>query len=224
MADPTQAVPGQVPPEPATPPIPTPSEPAAAATEQDEATILGGTEGDESGAENADDGKKAEDEGAPEEYADFTLPEGFELDDATKASFKQLAKQHNLSQSAAQGLIDLHTQVVTAALDESRKVVAAWAEEVRADKDLGGANYDSTLADVKRAMGRFGTPALRELLNSSGLGNHPEVVRFVAAVGKSFKEDSVVPTHGQPAPTGEEAVLRTLYPNSYDDMVKTKSS
>ena len=39
---------------------------------------------------------------------------------------------------------------------------------------------------------KFGTDALKSLLTESGLGNHPEVIRFMYRAGKAISEDSYV--------------------------------
>ena len=49
-------------------------------------------------------------------------------------------------------------------------------------------------AEAKRAIARtavdkFGTPELKELLVSHGVGNHPEMIRFMVKVGKLTGED-----------------------------------
>ncbi|HET9131900.1 MAG TPA: hypothetical protein VFO86_13180, partial [Terriglobia bacterium] len=47
-------------------------------------------------------------EGAPEKYADFTLPEGFKFDDKTLEAATAVFKDLNLSQEGAQKLVDLY--------------------------------------------------------------------------------------------------------------------
>jgi hypothetical protein len=60
---------------------------------------------------------------------------------------------------------------------------AEWIDETKADKEIGGDKLDATLATAKRALDAYGSPQFIEMLNQSGLGNHPEVVRFCAKVG-----------------------------------------
>ncbi|MEI6907818.1 peptidase, partial [Klebsiella pneumoniae] len=38
----------------------------------------------------------------------------------------------------------------------------------------------------------FGTPELKEYLNGTGLGNHPELVKAFIKVGKAMSEDGMV--------------------------------
>jgi len=41
-------------------------------------------------------------------------------------------------------------------------------------------------------MDKFGTPELTKLLNASGMGNHPEIIRAFYRAGKAISEDSFV--------------------------------
>ena len=42
------------------------------------------------------------------------------------------------------------------------------------------------------ALKAFATPELRELLQKSGLGNHPEIIRFMYRAGKAISTDDYV--------------------------------
>jgi hypothetical protein len=63
---------------------------------------------------------------------------------------------------------------------------------LKADKEFGGDNLPATTTACKKVMDQFATPALREYLDASGLGNHPELVKFVANIGKGLSEDTFV--------------------------------
>ena len=74
------------------------------------------------------------------------------------------------------------------------------------------------MATARRAIERFGTPALRQLLNETGLGNHPEMVRLAVRVGRALAEDSVAGARAAPQATqSEDAVLAVLYPSMRKD-------
>jgi hypothetical protein len=63
---------------------------------------------------------------------------------------------------------------------------------------------------AKKALDAFGTAELRSLLNESGLGNHPEVIRFMFRAGKAISEDSMV--------TGNKGEARPAGPRSFNDL------
>lgn len=134
--------------------------------------------------------------GAPEAYTDFTLPEGMDMDVGTLDAFKGLAKELNIPQEAAQKLIDLQTTLVAKQADAYQQAVVAqgqkWAAEVKNDPELGGENYDKSVASAIKVIQSFGDPALTELLNDSGLGNHPALFKFCHRISAAISEDKFV--------------------------------
>jgi hypothetical protein len=69
------------------------------------------------------------------------------------------------------------------------------------------------VADALKARERFSTPALRQLLNETGFGNHPEVIKFFAKVGKAMREDAFHPPGSPPAPP-EQPLENKFYPTT----------
>lgn len=67
-----------------------------------------------------------------------------------------------------------------------------WAATVKADKEIGGDKLTANLGVAQRALDTFGTPELKEYLNGTGLGNHPELVKAFIKVGKAMSEDGMV--------------------------------
>lgn len=150
----------------------------------------------------------AEDPEVPEGTA-FTLkaPEGFEgLDEAalTKAQplLRELGVKTNgqaqkvIDSFAKEVLPDMISRALTQQSASFDQMVATtrkeWADATRADKEIGGApeTLNANVATALRFRDRFGTPALTELLNASGIGNHPEVVRLFLKAGKAISEGS----------------------------------
>jgi hypothetical protein len=131
--------------------------------------------------------------GAPEAYTDFKFPEGVEVNQPMLEDFKSTAKKHNLTQEAAQELIDLqakHMQGVSEKLQKDfNEIIATWRKE--AVQELGP-DYKKEVVYAGRAIDKFGTPELRQLLNQTGVGNHKELVRFFVKVGKTISEDEFV--------------------------------
>lgn len=156
-------------------------------------------------------------EGAPEAYTDFTAPEGVELPSAVLDAFKGSAKNLNLSQEKAQQLLTELAPVIAKQNSEAinalqKKAVAQWLKETSADPEFGGANLEANLAIAHRAMSKeVATPALRKLLDDSGLGNHPEVVRWMYRVGKHMVPDSKHLT-GAAQTGGEKTATEVLWP------------
>lgn len=150
----------------------------------------------------AEDKAKADAEGAPEEYADFTAPEGVELEPEVLGKFKAIAKEDNLSQAKAQRYVDAAAELVAkqgdALADEILTTRQGWIDAAKADKEIGGDKLPETLAVAKRAIDTYGSPALKTLLDETGLGNNPEIIRAFAKAGASLAEDKIVGGHKVP--------------------------
>jgi hypothetical protein len=156
---------------------------------------------------------------APAEVVyEFKLPEGVDLKGEALDELKATAKELGLTQEQAQRVADLgakQAQGFAAQLVEQQKTMTAeWAEQTTTDKEIGGDKLPENLGVAKKALDTFGTPALKTLLNQSGLGNHPEVVRFFVKAGKAISEDGQLVT-GAAAQTDRAAkpIENRLYPN-----------
>lgn len=140
---------------------------------------------------------------APEKYEAFKLPEGATLDEGLAKEFEGVAREAGLDQGKAQKVIDLGGKLAAKLqADITAKVEAAqksWADASKADAEFGGAKFDENLGVAKKAIATFATPELSKLLNESGLGNHPEVIRLFWKVGQAISEDKLVAGSKAPA-------------------------
>lgn len=155
------------------------------------------------------------DKGAPVEVK-FTVPEGSNVDKGLLDSFVTFAKDHKIPVEAGQKFVDSVVAVAQKAAERSQtavqETVTKWAEEARADKEIGGANFDKSVADAKKALAQFGSPDLTDMLNRSGLGNHKSVIAFMAKVGRAVAEDRLPGTRPE-SNQGERPPLEdALYP------------
>lgn len=153
-------------------------------------------------------------EGAPEKY-EFSAPEGTELDKAAVEQFEPIARELNLSQEQAQKLVDLYgskvmPQLMKQQAESWQKQVADWGTAAKEDKEIGGDKFGANLEKAKQAMGTFATPELREFLESSGMGNHPEMIRLMVKVGAAMSEDNLVTSNEK----GQRSAADVLYGNN----------
>jgi len=155
--------------------------------------------------------KPAEPEGAPEAY-EFVPPEGHVLDEGVIGKFSEVAKELNLPQDKAQKVLDVMAPAIAERQQAALQAMTSeWAETSKADKEFGGDKLDENLAIAKTALEKFATPEFRTLLNDTGLGNHPEVLRVFVRAGKAISPDTVVTGKQAPAPADR---LATLYDNT----------
>lgn len=163
------------------------------------------------------EGDKAAEAKAPETY-EFKAPEGRTFDDQIIKEYSDVAKELNMPQEHAQKLLDrLAPKLQERQMERLEAVRTEWAEAATADKEFGGEKLQENLALAKTALDKFGTPELRSLLNESGLGNNPEVIRFMFRAGKAISGDRFVGADvgagGKPAPKDFSSQAAALYSN-----------
>lgn len=146
--------------------------------------------------------------GAPEAYADFTLPEGVAPDPALMGEFKTIAKELNLPQAAAQKLVDLNARVEVARAEQVQATLQQWETTAKADKEYGGDKFDENMALVAKAREQFVTPEFAQWLDQSKLGSHPEMIRAFFRIGQAISQDGFVPGRGGSAAAKD---ARSLY-------------
>lgn len=151
-----------------------------------------------------DQGDKGKPQGAPDKY-EFKATEGEAFDAEVIKAYSEVAKELNLTQDAAQKVLDKVAPVISrqqqAGIEAVRK---GWRESTAADKEFGGDRLEANLAIAKKAIDKFGTPELRALLDNTDLGSHPEVVRLMYRVGKAISEDSKVVAGGSGGARGAQ--------------------
>lgn len=150
-------------------------------------------------------------EGAPEKY-EFKQTESAPVGAEVLTAFEAAARELNLPQDKAQAVIDKLAPAMqahnAAQLETAR---TGWAEAAKTDKEFGGDKLPENLGFAKKALDQFGTPELKGLLESSGLGNHPEVIRLFVKAGKAISEDRFVSGGSGNTPSDNKA--KSLYPN-----------
>jgi hypothetical protein len=164
-------------------------------------------------AQAAADAKTAADAkaalGAPEKY-EFKAPEGQTYDPNLMGAFEAAAKDANMPQDAAQKLLDsMAPKIAERQTEQVLAIRREWFEASKADKDFGGDKLEANLATAKKALDTFGSPELNKLLVSTGLGNHPEIIRMMFKAGKALSEDTFVA--GRETGAAKPSITDVLY-------------
>ncbi len=156
--------------------------------------------------QNLTDLTAGEGEQNPDQKQADTIPEIYELVSKTgqpaedAKDFQEIFKKAGLTAKQAQAMYDAYNLKSNDIAEQFKQAVAQKVEAdmqaVRADPELGGANFNNTKMFIGKAMDTFGTPELREKLKTAGFGNDPDFVRFVARVGKAFSNDQFIGGHG----------------------------
>ena len=142
---------------------------------------------------------------------DFTLPEGFTANEELAGDLKALAKENGLSKEVTQKFADLGVKMQQQQAEAWQTQVDQWAEQVKADKEIGGEKFEQNIALAKQALDSFGGQELKDLLQSTGFGNHPAIVKAFYNIGKSVSNDTLVVSNGTSKESGNTANI--LFPN-----------
>lgn len=132
--------------------------------------------------------------GRPEAADKYTpvmpdLPEGFSWDEGQMKSFFTAAHKAGLTTAQTQTLVDWYAE-------DQKGVLKAGDEAIKvAEETLKGewkAAYPRNLGLAKAAAKEIGGKELVDLLDQTGLGNHPVILKAFAKLGKSLAEDGVI--------------------------------
>ncbi len=157
------------------------------------------------------DADQAAEQPAAVEYEPFVVPEGVTTDEDVLGEFKGIAKELKLSQTDAQRLADVGIKMQQKQAEAYRQTQTQWIESSKSDKEFGGVALQENLGIARKAMEAFATPELRDLLNQTGFGNHPELIRHFVRVGKAISEDGRVVSGTKAAVPSDPA--KRLFPN-----------
>lgn len=179
-------------------------EPAAAAADGEPAAAADAPAGEADPAAEA----------AP--YEGLTPPEGYEaLDADAVAAATPLMRAFGVADDKAQDFINQAAPVIAGMVERQMAAAASaqaqaqeairteWATTAKADPEFGGAHFPKTVAMCAVTMDRFFDKETRELLDASGLGNYPGLVKGFAKIGGHFAEGEIVTGEPTPARRGD---------------------
>lgn len=169
------------------------------------------TDGVKAGAEGDQKQTDGQETQVPEAY-ELKAPDGMELDQTAVTEFSAIAKDLKLSNEQAQKLTDIAVAMEQRRAEAHAKTVQGWEADSKADKEFGGDAFGENLATAKKAIDTFGSPELKGLLDATGMGSHPEVLRTFIKVGKAISEGKFVASGARTA-TAPTSIAKALYPN-----------
>jgi hypothetical protein len=135
----------------------------------------------------------------PEAYQGLQAPEGLEVDTQALAAVAPDLQQLGVTREQAQGLLPVLARLEAEAAAAAAATQASWRAEV--ERTLTPEARQSIAAVMRGAP-----PEVRDLLDRSGVGDNPHLVRWVAELGRRL--GGVAPA---PAPDDPH---RTRYPNT----------
>lgn len=156
------------------------------------------------------------------------------MTDAQAERWEPLVKEHGLSKAAVEALAPAMSETIHEAIQaQHAATIGAWQDETRADKELGGENYDRSLGEAEAFVLRYaGKGAAKgdeqrqaqetlEFLRTTGGIHHPALRRLLVVADRATRPDGG-PTGGSaPKQTSVADRMAALYPNS-PEMFKPK--
>ena len=135
-------------------------------------------------------------EGAPEAYAEFKLPEEFKFEGERKEAWEARFRDWGWSQERAQSAIDDYIKMVAEDEEARRAAYEAQALQLRDDwakqaKAELGERFDAEVNMARTAVQATQSEALKEAFEQHHWGNHPELIKAFAFFGKMMRDSSV---------------------------------
>lgn len=149
-------------------------------------------------------GDQTKKETPPEKY-DLKLPANSPVDPARLEKIAAEAKAQGLTQEQAQALVEREHSVVNDLVESHNARIKGWIEESTNDKEIGGPEINRNIELAKRVVDTYGSPLLKQHLETTGFGSHPELLRLFVRIGKAYGEDRLIRGSGTPQPAKKSA-------------------
>jgi hypothetical protein len=188
------------------------------------ATLLGdsgegakGAQGDAGGKEKTGDSATAKSGDGAAAALDIKLPEGIEVDKNTLEWFRTTATEQKLTPEQASKVVEGF-----AGLQEKQRQALEvepkdWERSLVEDPEVGGQKWAESKQTALTAVKRFASAGFVNLLNETGLGSHPDVVKTFIAIGRAIREDNNAGSRagaGQPAQLTDRELNDLRFPSS----------
>lgn len=149
----------------------------------------------------ATEDKPAEEQPVAEVELKLELKDG--VSEADLSEVLEFAKENKLSQEAAQKIIDsrssLYSKFEQAHAQSLKNAIESWKTEVKNDPEIGGDNFTKSIELANLTISHY-DKEFKDVLDRTGLGNHPKVLRLLARIGKDLQDDSFVKNKNHGAP------------------------
>jgi len=151
----------------------------------------------------------------PEKY-DLKLPDGSFLDQGRIDKVALHAKEYGLNNEQAQKLLESEHEAVSSYAQNLQKEFESqhkgWLEAIKNDKEIGGDSYQENIEQAHRVLKRFGNEAFFKELETTKLGDHPELVRTFVRISKALSEDKLIMAGAQSP--GKKSIEDIFYPTT----------
>jgi hypothetical protein len=160
---------------------------------------------------------KAEEKAAPVEEKkaeevklELKVPENSPLSKEAVEKIQSFAKEKGLSNEQAQAILERDIEAQQQQAEFVQQKTTEWFETSKSDKEIGGENFAKNAELAKRVVDRFASQELKQDLEATGFGNHPELLRLLVRIGQKMAPDSLV-LPGSSVTKREKSMEETFY-------------
>lgn len=149
--------------------------------------------------------------GAPEVYADFTLPENYVLDGERLDTLKTFAKANNWTQAQAQEAVDQHIKLSEDGVKASREAMVT-ADEAEARTTFGD-RFDAIATDAQAGIAHVSKqyPEAIQVFDDRGWGSNRVALHAFAEIGRLTRGDRMEGLDGSTTPDTKRDAATVLY-------------
>jgi len=140
---------------------------------------------------------------AQEEY-ELTFGDDTVLDESDRERISEYVKKRGLSKEDAGEFVGLTEGIKERVANEAQeflnKRTSEWAKSLETDSEIGGEYLEQSLKDARYAIDQYSKDpgSVLEILKTSGLRSHPEIVRMFARMGRDLKPKAEIAGTGRP--------------------------
>ncbi|WBK39935.1 hypothetical protein [Rhodobacteraceae phage LS06-2018-MD07] len=131
-----------------------------------------------------------------DKVGDHQVPDNFRQDFAKMAFESGLPK--DVAEKFYQAQIQSYLEIQETAANEYRTSVQDGEKQLK--KEWTGQNYAANLKIADQAYKEFASKEVRDILNSTGIGNHPAIVKLFHTIGSKISSDSAIQSAGPAKP------------------------
>ena len=112
---------------------------------------------------------------------------------AAQGLFKDLALNQEQAQKLTSFSLEMQKEMHSNMLTQWQQQQKAWADQVRADPEIGGKALNEHLGLAQKVIGKWGDADLIDQLEQIGMSSHPGLIRLLAKIGRDagFQEDGI---------------------------------
>ncbi len=177
------------------------------------------------------EGSQSAEPAPPPTYEAFKLPEGVSLVPESLGKFTELLTSletdgkadHTVVQKFGQSAVDFYVAEVQKSITEYNKSMQtswdqqknAWKESFMKDPEIGGDRHQTTVESARTFVRTHGgteeqQKEFRSLMETSGLGNHPAMIRLLAKANEAMSEGRPLAAT-KPVATSVRSKVQTMY-------------